>query len=249
MNIKDELLFWTSIMKDHANFQVDAFAPKEEVYIENSTYYMNFFSQIHEEIEGSDNLNQIYPKLLHSLRCFIDYKRTILKNQLTCSIAINLPPTAINHQINEANQFLMVFSSPAPEHMDKNMRTMLFSEQLKLWAADSAGHAALMTSFLEPVEGTYIQQALNFKMSFEKLTIKASELQMMLMYTDLENGTLMQLGQEEIEYMTDFIRFCEKIKELRQACKVMAQGTFTPLVPDHFIREHMHWIMKIKEYQ
>jgi hypothetical protein len=246
---KDELLFWTGIMRDHANFHLDALAPKEQIYIEKSTYFMNFFKQINEEINSTDNLKSIYPKLIHGLQCFIEYKRTILKSQLTCSIAINLPPTALSHQINEANQFMMVLTVPAPKHINKNMQTMMFVEQLKLWISDSAGHAAFTIAFLEPVEELYIQQAMIFKMNFEKLTIKAAELQMMLMYTGLDDGVLKHLGQEAIQLMTDFICFCEKIKELRGACKIMAMGTFTPLVPDHFIREHMHWIMKIKEYK
>jgi hypothetical protein len=249
LDIKDELLFWTGIMRDHANFHLDALAPNEQMYIEKSMYFMDFFKQIHEEIRGTDNLKPIYPKLFHILQCFIEHKRTILRNLLTCNIAINLPPTALSHQINEANQFMMVLSTPAPKHVDSNMKTMLFAEQLKQWISDSAGHAALMAAFLEPVEDLYIQQAMTFKMKFEKLTIKASELQMMIMYTGLEDGVLKHLGQETIQLLTEFICLCEKVKELRESCKIMAQGTFTPLVPDHFNREHQHWIMKIKEYK
>lgn len=248
MKIKDELLFWTGIMRDHGNFQLDALAPKEKMYIENSTYYMNLFAQMHAEVESTDNLKPLYPKLIYALRCFIDYKRTILKNQLTCNLAINLPPGAINHQIIEANQFMMLLTAPEPRQMDDNMQTMMFVEKLKEWNSDSAAHAALMASFLDPNEELYIEQALAFKMNFLKLTNKTSELQMMLMFTGLQDGTLMQLGQESIQMLTEFNVLCEKIRELRQSCRVMAMGTFTPLVPDHFIREQTHWIMKIKEF-
>lgn len=249
MNIKDELMFWTSIMRDHANFQLDALSAKEEAYLENSTYYMDFFKQAYSEIKDSENLKNIYPKLIYGLRCFIDYKRTILKNQLTCSLSINLPPTAISHQIIEANQFMMVLSDPTPKHMEENMHTMLYVEHLKQWLSDSAAHAGLLSAFLDSTEGIYQQQTLNFKMNFEKLVIKASEFQMMLMFTGLEDGILLQLGQEAIDHMTEFICFCEKIKELRANCRIMAKGTFTPLVPDHFIREHQHWIANIKEHK
>ncbi|MDF2533008.1 MAG: hypothetical protein K0Q65_2589 [Clostridia bacterium] len=249
MNIKDELLFWTGIMRDHANFQLDTLAPKEKPFIENSTYFMDFFKKINLEIKDSDNLKMIYPKLLHGLQCFIDYKRVILKNLLTCNIAISLPPTNISHQINEANQFMMELSAPVPKHMDAYIPSMLYAQQLKLWISDSAGHAATISAFLDPVEEMYIQQALNYKMIFEKLTIKVSELQMMLMHTGLENGVLLHLSHEAIHQMSDLTCFCEEIKKLRGECKVMALGTFSPLVPDHFIREQQHWIMKIEEYK
>ena len=246
MNIKDELLFWTSIMRDHGTFQLNALAPKEKPFIENSTYFMDFFKKMNLEVKDSDNLKLIYPKLLHGLRCFIDYKRVILKNILTCNIAINLPPSNISHQINEANQFMMLLSNP--DHKNNKMPTMLYVEQLKLWNIDCAGHSAATAAFLEPVEDIYIQQALNYKMLFEKLIIKTSELQMMLMHTGLEDGALTQLGQETIMQIADFTCFCEKIRKLREECKVMAIGTFTPLVPDHFIREQQYWISKIEEY-
>ncbi|MDF2591307.1 MAG: hypothetical protein K0S75_773 [Clostridia bacterium] len=247
MDIKDELLFWTSIMRDHANFQVNALAPKEQTFIENSTYFMDFFAKINLEIKDSDSLKMIYPKLLHGLQCFIGYKRVILKNLLTCNIAINLTPSNISHQINEANLFMMVLS--APDHKNNQIPTMLYVEQLKLWITDCAGHGAIMAAFLEPAEEMYIQQALNYKMIFEKLTIKASELQMMLMQTGLEDGILLQLSQEAKQQISDFTCFCELIMKLREECKVMAIGTFTPLVPNHFIREQRHWISKIEEYK
>jgi hypothetical protein len=249
VNIKDELLFWTGIMRDHGTFQLNALAPKEQPFIENSTYFMDFFKKANLEIKDSDSLKMIYPKLLHGLQCFIDYKRVILKNLLTCNIAINLPPSNISHQINEANQFMMVLSAPAPDHANNNIPIMLYVEQLKLWNTDCAGHAATMAAFLDPVEEMYIQPSLNFKMIFEKLTLKTSELQMMLMHTGLEDGTLLQLSKETIQQITDFTCFCEKIRMLREECKIMAIGTFTPLVPDHFIREQQHWISKIEEYK
>lgn|GEM_PF-2189980 len=244
---KEDLLFWTGIMRDHANFQVDTLAPKEHAFIEKSTYFMELFKQFNLEIQNSDSIKKTYPKLLNGLKCFIDYKRGILANQLQCTIAINLPPNNINHQIIEANQFMMLLTTPAPKHMDANMKTMMYTEQLKQWISDTAFHASLLSAVLDPVEEMQIQQAMGFKMNLQKLYIKASEVQIMLMHTGLADGALLQLSNESILMMTEFILFCEKIKELRQACKILAQGTFTPLVPDHFIREQQHWIEKIKE--
>lgn len=248
LNMKEDLLFWTSVMRDHANFQVNAFAPKEKEFIEKSQYFMGLFEEIYNEIKAKDSIKDLYPKLIHALRCFIDYKRSILKNQLICSVAVNLPPTIISHQINEANQFMMYLTTPAPKHMDQNMNAALFIELLKQWASDAAGHAAALASFLDAIEGMYIEKAMLFKKHFEMLMIKAMELQVMLVYTGLEDGVLSQLGQETIEELTDFNAFLKNIKELREECRIVAQGTFTPLVPDHFMREHDYWIMKIKEF-
>lgn len=248
MDNKADLLFWTSVMRDHATFQMNALPSKETQFIERTAYFINFFQMAYDEIESEHDYKKLYPRLVQGLMSFIEHKKCILKSLLTCNLAFNLPPSAINHQINEANMFLMMLTAPPPKQYDKTMRAMLLAERLKLWNTDIMGHAALIASFVEPAEQLYIDEANSYKMLFGKLTLKASEVQMMLMHTGLADGALMLLAEETIQKITEFSCFCEKVKELRSRCKLMATGTFNPLVPDHFNREHSYWIDKIQEY-
>jgi hypothetical protein len=235
-------------MRDHATFQMSALTPKETKYAEKAVYFMNFFQTAYNDIEKNEDFKKLYPRLVQGLMSFIDFKKTILRKLLTCCIEFNLPPSNITHQLNEANQFLMMLTSPPPKAYEKPMRTVMLADMIKLWITDVMGHAATIASFVEPDEMLYIDKANEFKMLFGKIALKASDLQMMLTYTGLKDGSLELLAEETIEKITEFSCFCEKIKELRSQCKLMAIGTFVPLIPDHFIREQNHWIEKIKEY-
>ena len=244
-SFREDLLFWTSIMRDHAIFQIETLAPKEKAYIQTSMYFRDFFQQMFMQLETSEDINMQYPKLLQGLLCFIDHKKKILKGLLTCNLQINLSPSLINHQINEAMEFKAILTMPKLEHTN---RAAELANYIKIWLADGIGHAASLMAFLDPTESLLVEKAKEFKTVFTNLSIKADESHIMLSRTGLKDGSLKLLAEEAIEWLEKFICFLEKIKSLRHKCKAMGIGSFSPLIPDHFIREHMYFISKIKEY-
>lgn len=195
-------------------------------------------------IESGESVETVYPPLLNGLTCFIEYKKMLLKGLLTCCLQMNLPPSLINHQINEAMGFRTLLTMPVQSKIDTPIELV---NRLKIWLADSVGHAAGLAAFLDPAEGLLSEEIANFKGTFNKLLTKASELDMMLSKTCLRDGALKYLGEETVNLMEMFICFLEKVKKLRISCKVLGVGTLSPLIPDHFIREHKYFIEKIKE--
>lgn len=85
-------------------------------------------------------------------------------------------------------------------------------------------------------------------MKFDMLIIKASELEIMVMKTGIEDEVLMLLAEETIEMLEKFTAFVGKFKDLRSNCMLLGFGTLSPIVPDHFIREQMYFVSKIKSY-
>ncbi|MFZ5985636.1 MAG: DUF2935 domain-containing protein [Bacillota bacterium] len=243
LDYKSELLFWTGIMRDHAIFQVNALAPKEQTHIQNAMYYRDFFQRMIFELERATEYKTLIPKLLQGLQCFIEFKKMILKGLLTCQLQINLPPSLINHQINEAMEFSTLLI--APEKCPNNM--MSLAGYIKIWLVDSIGHAAGIAAFLDPSEELLQEEALRFKMMFSKLQTKASELEMMLNKVGLNVGALKLLANETVQWMDKFIEYLEKVRKLRCSCEALGLGTLLPLIPDHFIREHRYFISKIKD--
>ncbi|WHH60040.1 DUF2935 domain-containing protein [Petroclostridium sp. X23] len=240
---KSEVLFWTGVMRDHAMFEINGLAPKEQAYIQYAMYYRDFFQRMMIELERAAEYKSFLPNLLQGLLCFIEYKRTILKGLLACQIQINLPPSLINHQINEALEFQVLLTMP--QQCLCNM--MNLAGYIKMWLADSIGHAAGIAAFLDPSEELLQEEALKFKMTFGKLQTKASEVEMMLDKTGSKDSSLRFLANETILWMNKFIDYLEKVHELRSNCEALGFGTLLPLIPDHFIREHRYFISKIKE--
>ncbi|MCX7710695.1 MAG: DUF2935 domain-containing protein [Clostridia bacterium] len=238
-----DVQFWTGIMRDHAIFQQSTLAPKEQEYIQYATYYRDFFESMLNEIKSTSDIRPVIPNLYQGVICFIEFKRMILQKLLTCGLQINLSPSFFNHQINEAMEFKSLLENPyqkCPIHMGN------LASYIKKWLSDAAGHAAAIASFLDPVESLLIDEANKFKEIFTKLTIKASELELMINRTGVMDGSTEFLAEEAIEWLNKFICFADKIRKLRGSCKAMANGTMLPLIPDHFIREHRYAISKIK---
>ena len=246
VNPKFEMLFWTSIMRDHSLFLLSALAPAEQVYIRQAMMYRDFFQQMLERIEAADDLDGLVPVLLSGVNGFIQLKRCILSGLLTCSVKINFSPSFLNHMINEALEFVSLLTTSAQSISDY---TPVFACDLKLWLTDSVGHAASMEAFLDPAEGLLVEEARSYKMAFEKLLLKANELQMMLAQTGLRDGALRQLSEEVVLWLAKFNCYLDRLRQLRGSCRALATGTFIPLVPEHMMREHSYYIEKIRNFQ
>lgn len=244
---KEDILFWLGVMRDHAIFQNSTFAPKEVIYIQKSMMFRDYFQTMIDKIKCEDDMDTHMRGLLDALNDFINFKRNILTGLLTCKLEISLPPSFINHQINEAMEFKFELTSPEA-YLECIEKTMCFLDLLKKWIADSSGHASAYASFLDPAESILRNEALDYKMKFDMLSVKASELQMMMMQTGAGTEAVMLLTQETAELMRKFIDYLQKILNLRCKCMVMAIGTLTPLLPDHMIREHEYFLSKINEY-
>ena len=65
--------------------------------------------------------------------------------------------------------------------------------------------------------------------------------------TGLENGALHQFNEDVIKTLTNFIEFLNVIESLRSGCRIYSTGTFSPLIPNHMIREEKYYIYKINE--
>ncbi len=181
--------------------------------------------------------------ILNLLKEFIGLKRDVLQRLLTCGIEISLPPSFLNHMINEAEEFEAVLSprlmiyDPAGEVMHLHV----------VWLTDAAGHAASIAADLDPAEALYIRQAQAFRQDFTELRDKALELSKMVERTGLRDGAIRHLTVQVGHVMCEFIRFLELMRALRQHCQVL--GTFKPLIPDHMLREENYYLEKVKSIQ
>lgn len=244
---KEDLLFWLEVMRDHAIFQNSTFSPKETQYIEKSMLFRDYFQSMINLVNNEESLNRLIPDINKAVDGFISFKINILRGLLRCNLEISLPPSLINHQIDEALEFRNELLSPE-SYQNVFRKPMSFISLLKVWLSDSSGHASAYASFLDPIESNLREEALSFKMKFDMLTIKADELQKMMMKSGEDERAFMLLVEETVELMRKFVLYLQKIKKYRAGCMVMAIGTLTPLLPDHMIREHEYFLNKLNEY-
>ena len=246
-DIIDEIYFWTGIMRDHAEFQITSLSVREADALRTAEFFKNSFSLLHEQAKGLMDI-QPYPYKLQMenmakklVSDFIVFKRLILKRLLTCDIEISLPPTFINHMINEALDFFRVLCTGGMTGMDKTAENIYLH---KIWLPDASGHAAAISAELDPTEAQLIMEADEFKKLFDSLFIKAVEIGTMLERACLDNGSLSWLNEEADKKISLFIEFLKKVRKLRMKCRAM--GFVKPLVPDHMIREEEYYLSKLR---
>lgn len=243
INQSEIITFWTGIMRDHGTFFLMNLSSKEIEFIEGARYYKEQFTKIHNE--SKNQLNKEFINELKSLLMdFINFKCVMLNKLLTCDIELGLPPTFINHTINEALEFL--------EDINKIQNPVTLNPVLeninlhKIWLPDTSGHATTIMDLLDPTEKEDIEKAKCFAKDFDELFLKANELEKMLNRTNLDNGALNYLNEQAAFKLSLFLKFLSKIKKLTVECKLL--GVLKPIMPDHMIREGEYYLKNIQMY-
>lgn len=250
LNIKEEILFWTEIMRDHSEFQFTNLSPKEVEYIAQTQYYMQLFESLHHEVKGMDSNSapmdeaNLIQRNMTALLNFIQFKRILVYRLMTCEIELGMPPSFLNHMINEAMEYYrvlcMVQSTIPINGALENIRLH------NVWLPDASGHASTVSAELDPTEEKMIKRADYFVKRFDSLFKKAVEMYQIFERTGLQDGSLTYFNEEVRKEIEDFIFFLEEIKIGRERCFLQATGVFGPLMPDHMIREEKYYLYRIK---
>ncbi len=251
LSFSERIHFWSGIMRDHCEFFLISLSHRETELINIALFYKNAFinilyeskalSEVQSPIETTDLTNKVLPLLLN----FINFKRLALRRLLKCDIELNLTPSFINHMINEAMEFyrdICTINTSIP--VDPTVQNIMLH---KIWLPDASGHAASISTQLDPTETSLIKEADNFKKAFDNLYIKAVELGQMLERACLANGSLEWLNTEVETKINEFICFLDKVRKLRVCCKAL--GSLKPLIPDHMIREEKYYLANIQSHK
>lgn len=237
--------FWLRVLKDHALFIYNALAPKEIGEIQQAeAFHLAFghlLSRANHPLEVSElhQLNEEAYHLAHQLR---EFKLHLLRRHLVGEIAIQLPPTFINHMVNELEEYLrilgLIIQGDLPP-IDHPVHHHL------LWLPDAAGHAATISSTFDPVEKRMKEKSDTFTQHFEDFYYKAIEVAGYLRANLDRFPALAYLNQEVELEMKLFRGFLHELEELRLNKEIL--GTLLPLMADHMAREECYYLIKLAE--
>ena len=105
--------FWLQILGDHSRFILGALAEEEKQNIQKAKSFIHLFDKLLEqsrmelgEVEIASLNNSAY-----NAACQIrTFKLDILEEQLAGKIKINIPPTFINHMVNEVEEYIFILA-------------------------------------------------------------------------------------------------------------------------------------------
>ena len=245
-DIRKEIAFWTGIMRDHAIFQYNSLSPKESKYVSRAQYFMEIFKNLQDEASRfpakvpSAELTNLVWKNMVALTNFIEFKRHMLAQLMKCELTMDMPPTFLNHMINEALEYYRVLCMT--QDTIPHNRVLENLRLHKIWLPDASGHASFIGASFDPVEADLIKKSKRFVEIFDNLHKKAIKMYMIYERTCLEDGALTYFNCQVEQAIKDFVAFLEMVESLRKECKVL--GTIMPLEPNHMIREEIYYLYR-----
>lgn len=237
--------FWLQILGDHSRFILNALSPLEKDSIQEAEHFINIFDQLL-DISGNEKLSdsEVHDLTLKAYRYaqeIREFKLHLLKRHLAQKIMIQLPPTFINHMLNELEEYLCILNFI----MTKSIPKANPVHHHLLWLLDGAGHAAAIDSSLDDVEKILKEKSRNYASRFEALYQKAVEMAGYLRTKQNNFPALNRFNREAQGEILSFVSFLENIEELQLEKELL--GRLDPLIPDHMLREECYYLTKLSE--
>jgi hypothetical protein len=238
-----EQRFWLQVLGDHARFICNALAPSEQLEIKSAECFIHAFDGLLENARRNLSkieimtLNEMAYQKAVELRSF---KLHLLERHLTEKIGLNLPPTFINHMVNEVEEALQVIGylvrgdiPPLPNPLHLHL----------LWLQDAYGHAGSIQDSLDLTEKKRIDTSVYFSTQFKDFYLKAVEFAQYLRTNLHHFPALNRLNKEAELEMSLFLEFLRELEEISLTHETL--GTLAPLMADHMAREELYYLTKL----
>jgi hypothetical protein len=237
--------FWLQILGDHARFIFNTLSPKENQDIQKAQHYIHSFDQLLNfartatiEIEIT-TINQQAYSLVLDLRKF---KLDLLQRLIVGKVTIALTPTFINHMVNELEEYQHILSALVA---GKSVPQFDAIHHDLLWLLDAIGHAAVISSDLDPVEKPLMLNSKQFETHFQQLYLKSIEMAG-YMRTQLRDFPAFRKFHLDIDLeMKLFIAFLNELEQMEITDEVLDR--ISPLMPDHMLREECYYLNKLAQ--
>lgn len=232
------------MLGDHGRFIHDSLAPSEKEKIEVAASFIKRFDQLLQTSKKpltDQEIMMVAKKAKVASEKIRAFKLWLIKEHLVGEVKISLPPSFINHMVNEVEEAIRVFSYL---ENGQNIPAVHPLHHDLLWLIDAAGHAGAIDADLDRVEKKLKEKGQQFMKEWEDFYLKAVELAGYLR-ANVDKFPALDKFHKDIELeMTIFKVFLRELEEMR--IKKEALGTFTPLMADHMAREETYYLRKIE---
>jgi hypothetical protein len=236
--------FWLQVLGDHSRFILNALSPEEKEKIETAKGFIVLFDDLLNEARknlSSQSIIELTEKSLEAAQNIRSFKLQIIKELITGNIKIELPPTFINHMVNEVEEYLRVLSFITQEQI---YSVNPIYHHL-LWLPDAAGHAGAINDNLDKIEKSLKEISNRFAETFDSMHIRAAELYGYMRTGVMDFPALNKLNMDVEKEMTLFNGFLKELEALIRSKEVL--GTIAPLLIDHMYREECYYLTKLSQ--
>ncbi|WP_159882414.1 DUF2935 domain-containing protein [Paenibacillus puerhi] len=235
--------FWLQILGDHGRFIENALSPRETKDIQSAHFFIQSFDRLLQLARNAQSDTETLPLAREALsltRQFRQFKLSLLQRSLLKKITISLPPTFINHMVNELEEYLRIVTDLA-EGKPVPLFDALHHDFL--WLPDAAGHASAIAADLDFVEKRLIQKSEQFEQHFQQFYMKSIEMAG-YMRTQMKDFPAFRRFHQEVDLEMKYFRgFLGELEELGITAELL--GRIMPLIPDHMLREECYYLTKL----
>ncbi|GMA56541.1 hypothetical protein C7445_101258 [Alicyclobacillus sacchari] len=241
-----EQRFWLQVLGDHARFIRDSLSVDEEKELTTSLYFIQAYDALLHSVNTMAPDPAAHIELskesLTLSRKFRAFKLHLLRRHLIGGIQTYLPPTFINHMLNELDEYLRILLHLCKGEIPEAQHPL---HHHVLWLQDAMGHAATLHDDVDPAEHQLAKRSYAFRKQFEAYYLKAIEL---AGYLRTKLRDFPALGRFNVEVGMElklFQEFLNELEELRLSDQAL--GVLAPLLPDHMAREELYYLTKLAE--
>ncbi|PGT85338.1 MULTISPECIES: DUF2935 domain-containing protein [Bacillaceae] len=234
--------FWLQVLGDHARFILNALSVNEQKDIEKAKEFKDIFDTLLKKSREQTNFVALTLEAEEYAKELRKFKLSIIERHLVEKMTIHLPPSFINHMVNELEEYLLVLS-----YLKKKEKPPIFHElhHHLLWLLDAAGHAGAISDTLDRAEKQLKQKSDVFTKDFEDFYLKAVELSGYLR-ANVDSFPALTKMNKDVKLEIELFRgFLAEIEEMELNNEMLS--TFSPLMADHMMREECYYLMKVAE--
>lgn len=233
-DINFENRFWLQILGDHMRFLATTLAPVEKEFL---TQVLRFQQEADRllRIQNADII-----ELLNLATSVRELKLDILNQHLVGKIKINLPPTFINHMLNELEQYIKILLAY------QETGQVLIEHPIahhSLWLSDADGHADAIITNLDATEKITRKKFKKMKKTFQTFYLKAIEYAGYLRTGTTDFPALDKFDREVNITITLFINMLKELEAARLDNSIL--GHLQPLMANHMVREEAYYLTKL----
>ncbi|PGL42352.1 hypothetical protein CN941_29445 [Bacillus cereus] len=233
--------FWLKVLGDHAQFLLDALAPKETEDIQRAIYFVKRFDTLFNRI-NTVSLIEFAKETTQSAEEIRQFKLNIIQKQLEGKIVIHFTPTFINHMVNEVEEYITVLKYLIKEEVPPIFHELHYH---LVWLTDAAGHAGSISSGLDLVEKRLKEKSEMYTKHFEQFYLKAVEMTGYLR-TELKHFPALKKFTKDVSLELNlFSHFLHEIEELELSEQILS--TLSARMADHMAREECYYLLKLAQ--
>ncbi|MGO4888270.1 DUF2935 domain-containing protein [Anaerobacillus sp. MEB173] len=237
--------FWLQVLGDHSRFILDTLSPNEKKEIERAEQFKHTFDTLLAKSRknlSTDQILQLTDEAHQQAELIRQYKLDLIGQHLVGDITIELPPTFLNHMVNEVEEYLLVLPYLSQKEFPPVCHPLHYH---LVWLLDAAGHADGISGSLDLTEKQIREKSDTFTEHFEQFYIKAVEMAGYLR-ANIETFPALHRFNNDVELeIILFKKFLAELEELEMNNKLL--GTFSALMADHMSREECYYLMKLAQ--